>query len=429
MAERTIPMPFGKGYLYIKIPERNLQKVYYLNEPPNLMDEEKELEIRLKNPIQSKPVSALVGPQDKVCIILSDITRPVPNDRILTALLKELRNISRKNITGVIATGLHRKNTKDELRSILGNHILNEIKVINHDAFDNKKLRYIGKTSRGTELFINKYVMNSDKIIMTGYIEPHEFAGFTGGRKSLLPGVSGADTINHNHGLENLDHPKAKIGILDGNPIHEDMVEAARIAGVDFIVNVVLDSKKRITNVVAGDVVEAHQAGVKFYTKYAEVDIGNLAEIVITSSGYPLDINLYQAVKSIIAAEPFVAPGGIIILLAECKKGLGTDIFYSWMRCFSSPRDIINKIQEEGYRADIDHCYFLARILEKKDIVIVSAHPSMRKIRSPLIKVAYSTEEAIAYALNKKGRDASIAFLPHAQRIIPKIKSEQLKLL
>ena len=148
-------MPFGEGYLYLKIPERNLQKVYSLNEPPSLMDEEKELEISLKNPIQSKPISALVGPQDKVCIILSDITRPVPNDRILTALLKELSTIPRKNITGVIATGLHRKNTKDELRSMLGNHILNEIKVINHDAFDNKKLRYIGKTSRGTELLIN----------------------------------------------------------------------------------------------------------------------------------------------------------------------------------------------------------------------------------------------------------------------------------
>ncbi|MBW2341367.1 MAG: DUF2088 domain-containing protein, partial [Deltaproteobacteria bacterium] len=145
MGERTIPMPFGKGYLCLKIPERNLQKVYSLNEPPSLMDEEKELEISLKNPIQSKPVSALVGRQDKVCIILSDITRPVPNDRILTALLKELSNISRKNITVVIATGLHRKNTKDELKIMLGNHIFNEIRVINHDAFDKKKLRYIGK--------------------------------------------------------------------------------------------------------------------------------------------------------------------------------------------------------------------------------------------------------------------------------------------
>ncbi|MCK4829529.1 nickel-dependent lactate racemase, partial [bacterium] len=223
MEVKTIQMPFGRGYLDIKIPEKNFQKIYSFKEPSDLTNEEKEIEISLRKPIQSKPLSSIIGSRDKVCILISDITRPVPSDKIVSAILKQLGNISRKNITGVIATGLHRKNTKDELENILGNYILNEIKVTNHDAFDNKKLIHIGITSRGTELFINNYVMNSDKIIMTGYIEPHEFAGFTGGRKSLLPGVSGADTINYNHRLENLDHPKAKIGILEGNPIHEDM--------------------------------------------------------------------------------------------------------------------------------------------------------------------------------------------------------------
>ena len=423
MEVKTIQMPFGRGYLDIKIPEKNFQKIYSFKEPSDLTNEEKEIEISLRKPIQSKPLSSIIGSRDKVCILISDITRPVPSDKIVSAILKQLGNISRKNITGVIATGLHRKNTKDELKNILGNCILDEIKVTNHDAFDNKKLIHIGITSRGTELFINNYVMNSDKIIMTGYIEPHEFAGFTGGRKSLLPGVSGADTINYNHRLENLDHPKAKIGILEGNPIHEDMVEAARMARVDFIVNVVLNNRNRITKVVAGDMVKAHQEGVEFYRKYAQIDIDEPADIVITSSGYPLDINLYQAIKSIIAAEPFVTSKGIIILLANCEKGFGTDLFYRWITSFSSAADIIDKIKEQGYRADIDHCYFLARILEKRDIIIVSSHQALRKIENSLMKITYSTEEAIAYALNRKGGDARIAFLPYAPRIIPRVKS------
>jgi nickel-dependent lactate racemase len=165
---KTIQMPFGRGYLDIKIPEKNFQKIYSFKEPSALTNEEKEIEISLRKPIQSKPLSSIIGSRHKVCILISDITRPVPSDKIVSAILKQLGNISRKNITGVIATGLHRKNTKDELKNILGNHILNEIKVTNHDAFDNKKLIHIGITSRGTELFINNYVMNSDKIIMTG---------------------------------------------------------------------------------------------------------------------------------------------------------------------------------------------------------------------------------------------------------------------
>jgi nickel-dependent lactate racemase len=419
MKTRTIPMPFGKGYLDVTVTEKNLQKIYSFTDPPGLEDEAKEIERSLRDPLQSQPIASLVGPDDTVSILVSDITRPVPSGKIVSAVLRELRHVPRKNMTVIIATGLHRANTQDELQMMLGPSILNEVRVINHDAFDQENLDDLGKTSRGTELFINSHVRKADRIIATGYIEPHEFSGFTGGRKSLLPGVSGADTINHNHRLENIDHPQAKIGVLEGNPIHEDMVEAARMAGVDFIVNVVLNRKNRIAKVVAGDLVEAHQEGIDFYNSHARVGIDEPADIVITSSGYPLDINLYQAVKPVIAAEPFVKTGGIIILLAHCEDGFGEDLFHRWMTSFSSPHEVIQRIQKEGYRADIDHCYLLARILEKKEIVIVSDQPALQEIQDSLIKTTDSIDEALGYGVDRQGKHARIAFLPHATRMIP----------
>lgn len=419
MKTKTIPMPFGKGYRNVTVTEENLQKVYSFTDPPGLEDETREIERSLQDPLQSQPLASLVGPNDTVCILVSDITRPVPSEKIVPAVLRELPYVPRKNVTVIVATGLHRANTRDELRTMLGPSILDEVRVINHDAFDRKNLDRVGQTSRGTELFINSQVRKADRIIATGYIEPHEFAGFTGGRKSLLPGVSGADTINHNHRLENMAHPKAKIGVLEGNPIHEDAVEAARMAGVDFIVNVVLNRDNRIAHVVAGDLVEAHQQGVDFYNSHARVDIDEPADIVITSSGYPLDINLYQAVKPVIAAEPFVKTGGIIILLAHCEDGFGEDLFHRWMTSFSSPHDVIQRIQKEGYRADIDHCYLLARILEKREIVIVSDQPALREIQDSLIKTTDSIDEALGYGVDRQGKHAQIALLPHATRMIP----------
>jgi len=414
-----VRMPYGRGFINLKIPTRNLQEICIPKEQCGLVDEEKEIEVALRNPIKKPPLSTLIDSRDKVVIIIDDITRPTPSYKIIPAILNELP-VPNENITIIVATGLHRKNTEDELKIILGRDILNKVKVVNHDAFNKKGLVYIGKTSRGTELEINKLVMDADRIITTGHIEPHEFAGFTGGRKSILPGVAGADSINNNHRLENLDHPKAKIGILEGNPIHEDMLEAAKMVDVDFMVNVVLNSKKRITKVVAGDILEAHKCGVEFYRKYAQVEIGEPADIVITSSGYPGDINFYQSVKLIVAAEPFVKEGGIIILLAECEAGFGTDLFYEWMTSFSAPNDVVDRIKREGYHADLDHCYLLGRILEKSDIVVVSPQRSIHKIKKPLIKTTTSPDEAITAALNKKGKGATILVLPYAHRLIPK---------
>ena len=422
---KTVAFPYGAGRIEVKIPKRNLLQHLKAKDPPPLSGETGKIKSALLNPIKVKPLHEVVKPGSKLVILVSDVTRPVPTHKLLPPILNELRKVAvtSEDVVIVVATGLHRKNTKAELELMLGSRIVRDVRVVNHDAFDKRKLVYVGETSRGTLLEINSLVPNFDVRILTGYIEPHEFAGFTGDGKSILPGVSGMDTINRNHSLEMLDHPKSRVGVLEGNPIHEDIVEAARMVGVDFITNVVLNSKKEIAKVVAGDLVEAHRAGVKFNERYASLEVGRKADIVITSSGYPLDIDFYQSVKSLVAAEPFVAEGGAIILLAECKIGIGPHLFYSWMRTCSSPDQIMERIRIEGYNAEIDHCYLLARILRKCDIVVVSSHPHVNKIGRKFIKTAKSAEEALDAELRKRDGKADIVALPHAPRIIPKLTS------
>lgn len=412
-------MPCGKGHVDLELPIRNTREINIPKEPPALEHERKEIQAALRNPIKQQPISSLVGPQDNVAIIVDDITRPTPTHKIVSAILNELKT-THERITIIVATGLHRKNSKKELETMVGCDILDKVKVVNHDAFKKKGLAHIGETSRGTKLEINRSVRDADRIIATGHIEPHEFAGFTGGRKSILPGVSGFSSINCNHGVENLDHPKAKIGILEGNPVHDDMVEAAKMVGLDFIVNVILNTKKEITKVVAGDFLEAHLGGVEFYRKHHEIEIDRPADIVITSSGYPGDINFYQSIKSIIASEPYVKLAGTIVLLAECRKGFGARSFYEFMTTISSPNEIIDRIRKEGYCADVDHAYLLGRILENNEIIVVSPHQSVHKIKNSLIKTFKSPKEAVEAALRKEGKNATIATVPYAQRIIPK---------
>ena len=411
-------MPFGRKYLEFELRKKNLQNIIIPKDPPTVNNEYQAIIKTLRTPTKKPPLSTIIEPQDKVVIIIDDITRPTPSDKIVSAILSEIE-IPYENVLILVATGLHRANTNSELEVMLGPLIMKKTNTVNHNAFKRENLVYIGKTSSGTLVDVNKAVKTADKVITTGHIEPHEFAGFTGGRKSIFPGVCGADSINHNHRIKHLDHPKAKIGILEGNPIHEDMLEAAKMVGVDFIVNVIVDNKdKRIKNVVSGDLVEAHQQGVEFYMKHNHVRIDEPTDIVITSSGYPLDINFYQAVKAIFAAEPFVKAGGTIIHLAECTAGFGTDVFYKWMTSASSPSSIIEKIRKEGYRADIDHCYLLAKILRKNDIIVVSPQEQVHRLKKSFIKTTNSPVDAINSALRKHGNNAKIAILPYAHRLI-----------
>jgi nickel-dependent lactate racemase len=314
---------------------------------------------------------------------------------------------------------MHRANTEVELRSMLGGEVYDKVRVINHNAFRSDNLTGFGETSYGTPLAINEIVAGADVIIATGYIEPHEFAGFTGGRKSILPGVSGIEAIRWNHRLEMLDHPKAKVGTLRGNPIHEDMVEAARKVGLDFIVNVVLNSRKEIVNVFSGDFFNAHLEGVECYRRFASPDFVEQVEVVIASSGYPLDGDLYQSIKSVIAADPFVKDEGYIILLTESKDGLGPGAFGEWMKTIISIDEVEPRIREEGFSPEIDHCYLLAKILRRSKLIVVSSNPILSSIQfSDRLHISDSPEEALKTAFADVGGDAGVIGLPYAPRIV-----------
>ncbi|MEM2704014.1 MAG: nickel-dependent lactate racemase [Candidatus Bathyarchaeia archaeon] len=421
----AVSFPFGNSRVSVKLPKRNL-RVLVPQDPPALRDEDQEIQKVLLKPIKSSFIREIVSPQNRVVLLVSDITRPVPNRKVVPPILRELRkaSVSKDKITIIVATGMHRSNTRAELKLMLGEEVLRKVRVVNHNAFDEESLVYVGKTSRNTPLSINKLVFDADVKILTGYIEPHEFAGFTGGRKSILPGVSGINTIDRNHSPAMLFHPKARIGVLRGNPIHEDMVEAAKMVGVDFILNVVLNSENKIVKVVAGDLIKAHLAGVKFYEKYGKVEIDEPADIVIASSGYPLDINLYQSVKSLVTAEAFVKENGVIILLAECIEGVGHHSFLECLKHSTSPADMLKNIEKmvekNVHIAELDHCYLLARILRKCKVIVVSPNPLVREINENLIATAKSPMAALNMALRLTGEDSSIVALPHATRTIPK---------
>lgn len=420
MRDETLRFPFGKSEIEVKIPKENILQVLKPREPAGLAEETKEIIRALQNPIGTQPLNRTIEPNSSVALIVSDITRPVPSNKIVPSIIDELNKIlvPDENIMIIVALGMHRKNTEEEIELMLGRGVLERIRVVNHDCYDKRGLTYIGETSRRTPLEVNNLVANADIKITTGYIEPHEIAGFTGGRKSILPGVSGVDALRWNHRPEMLNHPKARIGVLDGNPIHEDMVEAAEMVGVDFIVNVVLNSRKEIAKVVAGDLKKAYYKGVRFYEQYAGVKVDQPADIVIASSGYPLDCDFYQSIKSVIAAEPFVKEGGAIILLTESRDGLGPPLFSEWMKTVSSPDEIVEKIQIEGYSPEVDHCYLLARILKKCEVIAVSQHPLLREIK--IVKTTDSIKTALDIAFKKRGKDSSVITLPYATRIIPK---------
>jgi len=415
----SLIFPFGRRKVKVDIPKANLLQILKIKRCKGVTNEVEEIKKALQNPIGVLPLNEIVKPRDKVTIVISDKTRPVPNRKIVPCILNELNKTGVRDITILVALGMHKKNTRIELEHMLGKGILEKVKVLNHETFNKNMVTYMGDTSRGTPIEVNKLVSNSDVKIITGYIEPHEFAGFTGGRKSILPGVSSVNSIKWNHRPEMLENPKAKIGILEGNPIHEDMVEAAKIVGVDFMINVTLNDKKEITKVVAGDFLKAYQEGVNFYKQYAMVKVAQQADIVITSSGYPLDCDFYQSVKSIITAELIVKEGGTIILLTESKDGVGPRLFHYWLKKVSSQAELFEKIKKEDFRPELDHCYLLAKVLKKCKVIVVSSQQQLKKIK--LLTVVNSVKKALNMAFKNEGRKAEVIALPYATMLIPEV--------
>lgn len=421
----AISIPYSKKYIEVSIPETRLAGILesraHHYEPES--GEAELVQRALENPIASPRLRDLVKGRKNIVIITSDHTRPVPTKIISPLLLKEIRSTNPDaDITFLVGTGFHRVSTEEELIDKFGKELYRTEKIVVHDCWDKNSLINIGTLPSGGELFVNKVAMEADLLIAEGFIEPHLFAGFSGGRKSVLPGVTGGETIQANHCSEFIAHEKARAGILDGNPIHTDMLFAAQKAKLAFIMNVVIDADKKIIHAVAGALAEAHAAGCKFAGELAAVK-AKPADIVITSNGgYPLDQNIYQLVKGLSSGEATCKEGGVIIICAACNDGHGGEAFYKWFKdAPGGAKEVMDKIMKIDRNSTIPDQWaaqIIARIQLKHTVFIVSDQCDHQVIRDMGFRAASTLDEAIAAAERITGANATFTVIPDGVAVI-----------
>ncbi len=389
---------------------------------PALADPAAAVRAALEAPIGSPPLRALVHPGMRVGVVFSDITRPAPNPLLLAAVLEVLDTIPGLEVTLFNALGTHRPNTDVELRTMLGDVIFENRRIVQNDTFEPTTQVRVGLTSKGHETWLNAELMRCDLKILTGFIEPHLFAGFSGGGKAIMPGMAGQRTVLGNHDAGMVGHPKAIWGVNHGNPIWEEVREVAGQAGRLFLFNVTLNRDKTVTGVFAGDLDRAHATGCAFVKRSAMVPVNRPFDIVVTTnSGYPLDINLYQSVKGMRAAEQIVRPGGAIIIATRCSDGIPDHGLYGKiLRESRDPRELLAKITAPGFlEQDQWQAHVQALVQAKADVFVRSDGLTDDQIRSALLRPCRRIEETIADLLGTYGRGASICVMPEGPQTIP----------
>jgi nickel-dependent lactate racemase len=421
-----IRLAYGKQGLLINLPDQ-----YHLTviEPvfvPGLPDPSAGLRQALQSPRGAIPLRDFVSPADRVGIVFSDITRPTPHQLILPGVLAELSHVTSSQITLFNALGTHRPNTDAELRGMLGDELVDGYRIVQNDAFDPSTQTGLGRSTFGHEIWVNRELFECDVKILTGFIEPHFFAGFSGGGKAIMPGMGGQRTVLGNHDAVMLANPKATWGITHGNPIWEEVHQVAGKIGKTFLVNVTLNKHKQITGVFAGKLGEAHAAGCAFVKSTAMVPVPQPFDVAITTnSGYPLDLNLYQAVKGMSAAAQIVKPGGTIIVAAECWDGIPEHGLYGkLLRQAKDPQDLLDTICSPGFsEQDQWQAQLQAQIQLKSDVFVYSDHLTDDQIRSALLKPCRSIEKTVAELLENYGPSASICVLPEGPQTILYVQS------
>lgn len=399
----------------VEIPDHCLQQVLLPNEVACSLTGEAEVRRALAEPIGTPKLKEIVRPGERVAIVTSDITRPMPTYQVMPALLDELyeAGISPEDITLVFALGSHRPHTEEEMKKLAGERAFTEIRCVDSDSKDCVRL---GITAAGTPVDIFRTVAEADRRICLGNIEYHYFAGYSGGAKAIMPGVSTREAIQSNHRMMVLE--EACAGNLDTNPLRKDIEEAADLCGVDFILNVVLDEHKEIICAVAGDVTAAHRAGCAFLDTLYQKQIEEKADIVIVSQGgAPKDLNLYQTQKALDNAKHAVRDGGIIILVGSCKEGLGESTFEEWLISARRPRDLIDRIGRE-FRLGGHKAAAIAMVLEHADIYLVS-DMAADFVKELFLTPFETVQDAYCAAVAKQGADASVLVMPYGGSTLP----------
>jgi lactate racemase len=423
---KPVQLAYGRTGLTITVPGST-----HVVEPrwaPGVPDEREAIRAALRHPIQSEPLAARLRPGSKVIVTHSDITRATPNDRILPVLLAELESagVRRDDITLMNALGTHRRQTEAELRQMLGDAIVDRYRCRQHNALDDANLVRLGSSAGAHPVRLNREFMEADVRILTGFIEPHFFAGFSGGPKGVLPALAGAESVLSNHGYAMIGHSAATWGVTAGNPVWEEMRDAALRVSPTFLLNVTLNSRRQITGVFAGDLVSAHAAGCSFVRETAMVPVDAPYDIVVTTNGgYPLDQNLYQTVKGMSAANRILRTGGAIVMVAACQDGMPDNGRYAALLAQAgSPQGVLKMLQQPGFaEQDQWQVQLQAMIQLRAEVYVYSGGLSDGQIRGALFTPCHDVAETVGALQRKYGETARICVLPDGPQTVGYVRA------
>ncbi|MBK5133161.1 nickel-dependent lactate racemase [Candidatus Bathyarchaeota archaeon] len=415
-------LPYGESDVCVRVPARNFLGTIEPKKAAGVSDPEAELKRALKEPIGSKRLNEIAKAGQKIAIVVDDATRDAPSELMLLPVLAELNSVgvNDEDITIIFGCGTHRSVTPEEEIKLLGNEVISRIKTISHNC-RSEDLVYIGKTKTyGTKVKVNHIFAEADLKILLGDVGFHYYAGYGGGRKSVMPAISCSETIQHNHAM--LLNSKARTGILEGNPVHEDMTEAAKLSKVDFIVNVVTNSQGKLVKAFAGDMEKAFYEAKKLVDELYRVTVDRRADIVVVSAGgHPGDINLYQAYKGLDNALEVVKRNGTIILVAECPEGHGNQVFYEWMMRYGELKKVEREIKRHfvmgGHKA-----YYLLKAQKNHTIILVSSLPDYYTSDVFKLKTARAINDAFKEALKISGTSSKVWVLPLGNHTLPSVR-------
>jgi len=418
-------LPYGKSEVCVRVPTRNFLGSIDPREKAGVPDARAEVERALKEPWGSRRLSEIAKPESKVVVVVDDATRPAPTSLMVPLVLDELgaAGVRDENVVIIFACGTHRAVKPGEAVSLLGEAVLSRVKTLSHDC-KAQDVVYVGTTQKhGTKVYLNRVFTEADVRVLTGDVCLHYYAGYGGGRKSVLPGIAGEETIKHNHAM--LLEPNAKVGVLNGNPVHEDMVEAAGMAKVDFVLNVVVNSRREVVKAFAGSLERVFSEGVKAVDEMYRVQVDRRADVVVVSpGGDPADVNLFQAYKGVDNALEVVKRGGVIILVAELPEGHGNQDFYDWMVKFNDLKTVEREIRRNfvigGYKA-----YFYLKAMQKAQIILVSSMPDYYAVNVFRLKTARAVNDALNEALNVVGKNGKVWALPYGNFTLPEVKASE----
>lgn len=417
----TLNIPYGRGEISVSFPQEWDVRVVETNKNITAVPLQEAIEAALENPIGSGKLREIVKKGQRVAIAINDVTRPVPSREMVLALAGELYKggIVPEDICLVVATGTHRFCTRAELEDMLGADLCGQFEIVQHDSRDPETMILTGRTGAGLSVLINRSFAEADVRIVTGAIVPHQTAGFSGGRKSVVPGLAGAETIRKHHSFP-IRPFGPSMGFMEGNPFHHQAVEAARLIGVDFLLNVIPDGSGGYAGAVAGDLEAAHLHGVKICTGIASVPVTAPADVVICSpGGYPRDIDLYQTQKAIAVAEQFVREGGVIIAVAECQDGIQHDAFYQWLAGAATPAEVVERYGTEGFLPGSNVAFMIARARLKARIIVVSGLLPAGELDAMFMEGAATWEAAVKMAEVTAGTRPKCLAFPRAVYLMP----------